>query len=182
MKREGIYGLLAEFATVESLERAATSLLIHGYRHVRIYAPYAVEEVRGRFTSPLSKLKTLAIAPFVFAGGVGGAAVAFFTQEYATVVAYPMNVGGRPLNSWPAFIPITFELTILGAALAAFVALLVLNSLPQFHHPLFNSACFEHATQDRFFICVEKRDRKFDRRKTEALLWENANAVEEVRW
>ena len=177
-----IYGLLAEFESVEALERAATTLLIHGYRRVRIYSPYVVDEVRGRFSTIAGKLKTFAIAPIVFAGGAGGAAVAFLTQEYATVVAYPMNVGGRPLNSWPAFVPITFELTILGAALAAFVALLVMNSLPQFHHPLFNSTRFERVTSDRFFICVEERDRKFDRRKTRALLLKHAQHVEEVPW
>lgn len=181
-RKRGPYGLLAEFTTVEELERAATTLLIHGYRRVGIYAPYAVEEVSGFFASPWQKLKSLAISPVVFAGGVGGAVTAFLVQEYASVVDYPLNVGGRPPNSWPSFIPITFELAILGAALAAAVVFLVLNSLPQFHHPLFNSTRFERATQDRFFICVEKRDRKFDVDKTAALLRKNAVAVEEVPW
>jgi hypothetical protein len=182
VKRRGdVYGLLAEFESVDALERAAVSLLIHGYRRVRIYAPYAVEEVSGLFTSFFSRLKTFAISPMVFAGGAGAAVIAFLVQEYASVVDDPLNVGGRPLNSWPAFIPVTFELAILGAALAAAVAFLILNSLPQFHHPLFNSDRFERATQDRFFICVEARDRKFDRRKTAALLAEHAAAVEEVR-
>jgi hypothetical protein len=176
------YGVLAEFASVDDAQRAAQSLLIHGYTHVRIYAPYAVPELAGLFTGWISKMKTLAIAPLVFAGGISGAAVAFFVQWYASVRDVPMNVGGRPLNSWPAFIPITFELTILGAALAAVAAFLVLNSLPQFHHPLFNSTRFERATQDRFFICVEERDRKFDREATAALLREHAVTVEEVPW
>jgi hypothetical protein len=182
VKREGVYGLLAEFETVEELQRAATSLVIHGYRHVRIYAPYAVKEVAGLFTSFFSKLRTLAISPVVFAGGAGAAVIAFAVQEYANVVDYPLNLGGKPYNSWPSFIPITFELTILGAALAAFAAFLLLNWLPQFHHPLFNSARFERATQDRFFICVEARDGKFDQDKTAALLRENAVVVEEVQW
>ena len=182
MRRRGVYGLLAEFETVEDLERAATALLIHGYRRVRIYAPYPVDEVSGLFTSLLSRLKTLVISPMVFAGGAAAAVIAFAVQEYASVVDYPLNVGGRPYNSWPAFIPVTFVLAILGAALAAAVAFLITNSLPQFHHPLFNSARFERATQDRFFICVEKRDRKFHRQKTAALLRRHAVGVEEVRW
>ncbi|HEY3053571.1 MAG TPA: DUF3341 domain-containing protein [Thermoanaerobaculia bacterium] len=177
-----LYGLLAEFATVEQLHDAATRLLIHGYRHVRIYAPFPVEEVTGLFTTTVSRLKTSLISPAVFIGGAGAAAVGFFIQEYASVIDYPLNVGGRPQNSWPAFIPATFELSILGAALMAAVALLLLNSLPQFYHPLFNSQRFERATQDRFFICVEVSDGKFDREKTTALLREIAVGVEEVRW
>lgn len=182
MKREGLYGLLAEFVTVDDLQRGVQALLIHGYRHVRIYAPYAVKEVAGLFAGPVSRLKTSAISPVVFGGGLAGGAVAFAVQEYANVVDLPLNVGGRPFNSWPAFIPIAFELTILGAALAAAAAFLILNALPRFHHPLFNSKRFERATQDRFFICVEERDGKFDREKTAALLRETALAVEEVRW
>jgi hypothetical protein len=174
-----IYGLLAEFDNVESLKRAATALLIRGYRHVRIYSPYPVKELSGLFASPIGKLKTLAISPLVFAGGLGGAVIAFFIQWYANVVDYPLNIGGRPLNSWPAFIPITFETAILGGAFAAAIAFLVLNSLPQFHHPLFNSARFERATQDRFFICVEKRDGKYD--DAFELLRKYTAALEEVR-
>src|SRR5207237_1697865 len=103
VKREGVYGLLAEFETVEALQRAATSLLIHGYRHVRICTPYAVKEVTGLFTSFFAKLKTLAISPVVFAGGAGAAVTAFLVQEYANVVDYALNVGGRPTNRCTAF-------------------------------------------------------------------------------
>ncbi|HJT15892.1 MAG TPA: DUF3341 domain-containing protein [Thermoanaerobaculia bacterium] len=174
-----IYGLLAEFDNVESLQRAAADLLIRGYRHVRIYTPYPVKEVSGLFASPIARLKTFSISPLVFAGGFGGAVVAYFIQWYANVIDYPLNVGGRPFNSWPAFIPITFETTILGAALAAAVAFLILNSLPQFHHPLFNSARFERATQDRFFICVEKRDGKYD--QAFDVLRKHTSFLEEVR-
>jgi ActD protein len=182
VKREGLYGVLAEYDSVAALQRAATALLIRGYRHVRIYAPYSVKEVAGLFASPVAKIKTGLISPVVFAGGAGGAAVAFFVQWYANVIDDPLNVGGRPYNSWPSFIPITFELAVLGAALAAAVAFLILNSLPQFHHPLFNSDRFERATQDRFFICVEERDGKFDRKKTPELLRDDALHVEEVWW
>lgn len=183
MKRRGdIYGLLAEFDTVEALQCATTTLLIYGYRRVRIYTPYPIPEMKGVFRSLVGKMKTFAISPIVFAGGAGGAIAAFALQEYASVFSYPMNVGGRPLNSWPAFVPITFEIAILGAALAAAVAMLILNSLPQFHHPLFESSRFERATQDRFFICVEARDRHFSEEKTSALLMKNAVSVEAVRW
>jgi ActD protein len=182
VKREGVYGLLAEFETAEDLHHAATTLLIHGYRHVRIHAPHAISELSGLFAGPISIAKTVAISPVVFAGGAAGAVTAFFVQWYANVIDYPMNIGGKPYDSWPSFIPITFELAILGAAAAALVAMLVLNRLPQFHHPLFNSTRFERATQDRYFICVERRDRKFDREKTAELLLENAVGVEEVRW
>ena len=177
-----LYGLLAEFETVEQLHAAATQLLIRGYRHVGIYAPFPVKEVTGLFTTLVSRLKTRLIAPAVFIGGAGAAAVAFFIQEYASVIDYPMNVGGRPQNSWAAFIPATFELSIFGGALMAALALLVLNSLPQFYHPLFNAPRFERATQDRFFICVETGDKKFEREKTTALLRELAVEVEEVHW
>lgn len=182
MKREGLFGLLAEFETLDDVQRAAGSLLIHGYRHVRIYAPYAAKELTGLFAGPVSKLKSFAISPVVFCGGVAGGVTAFAVQEYANVIDLPLNIGGRPLNSWPSFIPITFELTILGAALAAAAAFLLLNSLPRFHHPVFNSKRFERATQDRFFICVEEHDRKFDREETAALLGESAVGVEEVHW
>ncbi len=181
-RRSGVYGLLAEFETVDALHAAATRLLIHGYRRVRIYAPYSVKELQGLFASMFSTLRTAVIAPAVFAGGAAGALIAFALQEYAFVFDYPMNIGGRPHNSWPAYIPITFETAILGAALTAALALLVLNGLPRFHNPLFNSARFERATQDRYFICVEARDRKFDCEKTTELLGENAIAVEEVPW
>ena len=182
MRRDGIYGLLAEFDSVDALHLAATTLLVRGYRHVRIFAPHAVRELDGLFASPLGVMRTMLISPLVFAGGAGGAAVGFAMQEYANVVDDPMNIGGKPYNSWPQFVPITFELAILGAALAAFAAFLILNWLPRYHHPLFNSLRFERATQDRYFICVEKRDRKFDLRDTAKLLGEHATAVEEVNW
>ena len=182
MKREGLYGLLAEFESVESLQRGATDLLVHGYRHVQIFSPHAVEELNGFFAGPISGTVSKLIAPAVFTGGAGGAIAAFVMQEYANIADDPMNLGGKPHNSWPAFIPITFELTILGAALAAFVVFLLMNRLPSFHHPIFNAERFERATQDRYFICVEERDGHFEREKTAELLLQHATAIEEVSW
>ena len=151
-----IYGLLAEFPSADSLCAAARHAREHGYTRVEAYSPFAIEgldEIVGADKGW--------IAPLTLLGGLLGGAGTYFLQWYAAVVDYPINIGGRPLHSWPAFIPATFEITILGAAVAAVLAMLVLNGLPRLHHPLFEVEEFELASRNRFFLCLPARDPVF---------------------
>jgi hypothetical protein len=151
-----IYGLLAEFPSAESLCAAARHVRARGYTRVEAYAPFAIEGL-----DEIVGARTGWIAPITLLGGLLGGAGTYFLQWYAAVVDYPLNIGGRPLHSWPAFIPATFEITILGAALAAVVAMLVANGLPRLHHPLFEVEEFELASRNRFFLCLPAHDPVF---------------------
>jgi hypothetical protein len=151
-----VYGVAAEFYDPETLVKAARYAKEEGYRWIEAYSPYPLkelDEIVGGF-NPLPLL--------VFLGGALGAATAWIMQYYIAAIDYPINVGGRPLYSWPAFIVILFELTVLFAACTAFFGMLALAGLPRPNHPMFNVSTFNGVTQDRFFLCIEARGAAFD--------------------
>jgi len=161
-----VYGLMAEFEDATALVAATERAHAAGYRRMDAYSPFPIEELHHAMGSPHSKLPLI-----VLIGGIVGCLGGFFLQYWASAIAYPVNVGGRPLNSWPAFIPVTFECTILVAALSAVLGMLGLNGLPMPYHPVFNVARFaEHASQDRFFLAIEATDPKFSHAATRAFL------------
>lgn len=151
-----LYGLMAEFSTPQALIAGAKAARAHGYTRMDAFAPFPVEGLSHALGQGRSWL------PLVFLlGGIAGGGGGYFMQWYAAVISYPLNVGGRPLHSWPSFIPVTFELTILIAALSGVLALFLSMKLPKPHHPLFNVPEFERATDDRFFLCLESADPLF---------------------
>jgi ActD protein len=160
-----LYGILAEFETPAELIAAARRTREEGYRRIDAYTPYPVHELTEALELPRTKLPIL-----VFVGGLLGCGTALLMQWFATAVHYPVNVGGRPLASWPSYIPITFELTVLFAAFAAVLGMLGLNGLPMPYHPVFHVPRFALASRDRFFLCIEATDTLFDLEKTKAFL------------
>lgn len=157
MKANDLYCLMAEYKEPEQLLAAAKQARAAGYQKLDAYSPFPVEGLAEAIG-----FRRNYVAPLVLAGGIIGGVSGYFMEWYANVVSYPINVGGRPLNSWPAFIPITFELTILIAALAGVVGMLMMNGLPKPYHPLFSVPQFDLATQDCFFLCIMATDPKFD--------------------
>ena len=150
------YGLLAEFATPEALLAAARAASAKGYTRLDAYAPLPVEGLARALGKGRSWL------PLVFLlGGLAGGGGGYFMEWYAMALDYPLNVGGRPLHSWPSFIPVTFELTILISALCGVLGLMIALRLPRPHHPIFNAPGFERASSDRFFLCIESADPLF---------------------
>jgi hypothetical protein len=160
-----IYGLMAEFSKSETLLAAARRAHEQGYRKMDAFTPFPVEGLAENLGRPKS-LVPLVVLLAGICGGAGG----YFMEWYAMSVDYPINVGGRPLNSWPPFVPITFELTILSGALAAVISMLAFNRLPRPHHPVFNARHFERASTDKFFLCIEAEDPQFNPQTTRQFL------------
>jgi hypothetical protein len=164
-KRPPIHGLLAEFSEPNELIAAVRATSEAGYTRVDAYTPYPIEEV-----SEALHLKRSGLPLLVLIGGIIGGCAGFGLQYWAATIAYPLNIGGRPFNSWPAFIPITFETTVLVAAFFTVLGMLALNGLPMPYHPVFNVPRFALASRDRFFLCIEATDPKFDREGTRRFL------------
>ena len=160
-----IHGLMVEFLTAQEVLDATRRSRQAGYRQMDAYTPYPVEGLAAELGMRNTRI------PFVvLMGGLVGLGVGFFMQYYSSVISYPMNVGGRPHNSWPVFVPIAFELLILVGALAAFFGMMFLNGLPRPHHPVFKVPQFARSSQDRFFLCIEASDPQFDRETTAEFL------------
>jgi hypothetical protein len=164
--REGTYGLLAEFDTPSQLVRAAEGAYQAGYRRMDCYTPYPVEEAAEAIGFHKNTVSLVCLV-----GGLLGLATMFSMETWISVWAYPLNIAGRPYYSWPAFVVPAYEWTILYAGLSAAFGMLALNGLPQLYHPLFNAPNFRSgATSDKFFLCLESTDPKFDLTETRGFL------------
>lgn len=165
-----LYGLMAEYDHPEELLEATQRAYAAGYRRMDAYSPFPVEGMAGALGITGRPVLPL----LVLVGGIVGAIGGYMLQYYTSVISYPLNIGGRPLHSWPSFIPVTFEGTILVAAVTAVLGMLALNGLPRPHHPVFNVARFERASSDQFFLCIESEDTQFDYDGTKQFLLSTA--------
>ena len=156
MKRTPIYGIMAEFDSPSDLVAAARRTYEAGYQRIDAYSPFPIEELAEAIGFHHN-----AVPLVVLIGGLVGCVSGYLLQYWIAVITYPINVGGRPLHSWPAFIVVTFEMTILCAGIAAVLGMLALNGLPMPYHPVFNVPRFAFATKDRFFLMVFSTDPKF---------------------
>jgi hypothetical protein len=152
-----IHGVMAELRSPEALVEAVRRTRAAGYRRIDAYSPFPVEGLTEAIGFAGSRI---ALATLV--GGIVGGLGGFFLQWYSAVVSYPLNIGGRPLDSWPEFIPVTCETTVLFAAVTAVAAMLAGNGLPRLRHPVFDAPHFDHATRNRFFLCILAADERFE--------------------
>jgi hypothetical protein len=162
---KSIYGVIAEFENPTALVNAARAAREKGYRKLDAYSPFPIEELNDALHLHHNKLPLI-----VLLGGIVGGTLGYLLQYYVTVIYFPINVAGRPLHSWPSYIVITFEMTILFAALSAVLGLLALCGLPMPYHPVFNVPRFALASRNRFFLLIQARDPLFDREKTSEFL------------
>ena len=160
-----LYGLMAEFDDPDALVEAAKRVHAEGYRKVDAYSPFPIEPVWEALHADDRRVQL-----FVLIGGITGCLAGFGLCYWTQVIAYPLNIGGRPFNSWPSFIPVTFETTILFAAFTAVLGMIALNGLPMPYHPVFNVPRFALASRNRFFLCIEALDPKFSLEETRRFL------------
>jgi hypothetical protein len=171
-----LWGLLAEFESPEALLRAARIAYRQGYRKMDAYSPFPIPDLAETIG-----LRRDGVPLLTLIGGLIGGGSAYILQYWINVIGFPLNVGGRPLHSWPSFIPVTFEMTVLFASFGAFFGMWALNRLPAVYHPLFNCETFAAASRDRFFLCIETVDPLFELDGTREFLMDlNARLVEEV--
>jgi len=163
--KPSLYGVMAEFDSPDDLMAAAHSAREAGYTKMDGYSPFPIEELDEALGFKKSWLPA-----FVLLGGLAGVAVGYGLQYWISVIDYPVMVGGKPYHSWPAFIPVTYELMILFASFAAVIAMFALNGLPMPYHPVFNVERFAMASNDRFFLCIEAKDPKFELETTKKFL------------
>ncbi len=159
------YGMMAEFENADKLLAATQRAYAEGYRKIDAYTPYPVEGL-----AEATGMGWTWVPLIVLVGGIIGGVLGYALEYWVSAVAYPLNVGGRPLNSWPLFVPVVFETTILIAALFGVLGMLALNGLPMPYHPVFNVPRFDQATRDRFFLVVQAIDPKFDKVATRRFL------------
>ncbi len=172
----GLYGMTAEFDTPEKLMDAAEAARLEGYRKMDAYSPFPIHGL-----SDAIGFKSVAVPYLVFIGGICGTFTGFTLQWWTQTIDYPLNVGGKPFDSIPAFIPVSYECTILFAALSAFFGMWALNGLPKPYHSIFNAPGFERASQDRFFLAIEASDHLYDGEATrDFLMRQNSLNVSEV--
>ncbi len=162
-----LYGLLAEFVAADDLLSAARAARAAGFRRVEAYTHFPIHGL----AEALGHGRSRGVSLLTLLGGIGGFLAACGMMYYASAVSYPLNVGGRPLASWPTYVPIGFELAVLGASLFAFLGMLALNGLPRPYHPVFNVPRFKLASQTHFFLAIEARDPQFELSATRGFLW-----------